>query len=46
MELDNYNCQFYQRLSFQYKFKEEDQGKNIYFAYAEPYTYTDLETDL
>lgn len=46
MELDAYNCQYYQKLSFQYRFKDEDHGKSVYFAYAEPYTYTELEHDL
>ena len=46
MEVDAYNCQYYQKLSFQYEFKDEDLGKSVSFAYAEPYTYSELEQDL
>lgn len=33
-------------LRFAYTFKPEDEGKHIYFAYALPYTYTQLTQDL
>jgi hypothetical protein len=34
------------KLTFQYKFKEEDLGNDVIFAYAAPYGYTDLINDL
>ena len=33
-------------MSFQYTFTEDDQNKYVYFCYATPYTYSDLERDL
>jgi len=33
-------------LSFSYTFKKEDEGKTVYFAYAKPYGYQDLLSDL
>lgn len=33
-------------LRFSYRFKPEDQGKHVYFAYAVPYTYSQLTQDL
>lgn len=37
---------FFSKLSFSYKFKEEDRDKEVVFAYAVPYGYTDLLKDL
>ena len=37
---------YYHKLTFAYTFTEEDQGKAVEFAYAVPYTYTDLLADL
>lgn len=37
---------FYSMLSFSYRFKPEDLGKKVYFAYALPYGYSDLLHDL
>lgn len=37
---------FYSMLSFSYRFKQEDAGKKVYFAYALPYSYSDLLHDL
>ena len=37
---------YYQKLTFQYTFTEEDANSAVYFAYARPYGYTDLKKDL
>ena len=37
---------FYSMLTFSYRFKPEDTGKKVYFAYALPYSYSDLLIDL
>ena len=45
----NHQCSaasHYHKLTFSYTFTEEDQGKCVQFAYAVPYTYTDLLADL
>ena len=34
------------KLSFAYTFKEDDRGGKVVFAYAIPYSYTDLLKDL
>jgi len=39
-------CTYYQKLSFQYTFKEEDANSAVYFCYARPYSYTNLQQDL
>ena len=33
-------------MSFAYTFKEDDRGSKVVFAYAVPYSYTDLLVDL
>ena len=33
-------------MSFSYKFDESTRGKTVAFAYAVPYSYTDLKNDL
>jgi hypothetical protein len=36
----------YFKLSFSYRFREQDLGNDVVFAYAVPYGYTDLLQDL
>lgn len=33
---------YYQKLSFSYRFKPEDANRQVLFAYALPYTYSNL----
>lgn len=40
------NIRYFSKLTFCYKFKEEDRDKVVTFAYAVPYGYTDLVKDL
>ena len=42
----NPSSQCYGKLTFDYRFKSEEIGKAVSFAYAVPYTYTDLLRDL
>ena len=41
-----YQRRYFSRLSFSYKFGDETRGKTVAFAFAVPYGYTDLESDL
>lgn len=43
---DNNNTRYFSKLSFSYTFSEEDHGGKVVFAYAIPYSYTDLQVDL
>ena len=43
---ENINTRYFSKLSFAYTFKEDDRGGKVVFAYAIPYSYTDLLKDL